>query len=681
MFIQVKKFFFRLFALATFIILFSPMNYAQSVSINYITPGEAVDILLGNNNTVEISNISYLGSEFQLANFNESGNSGVSKGILLTTGNAIVATWGNDNSNHGNPCCYEYYINTGVNDEDLANLAGVNVKSAAVLEFDFVPYSDKISFEFIFASEEYPMFAHSQFNDVFGFFVTGPGIDENIAVVPGTSTPISVNTINHISNSNYYIANHDQDCYSPPNGFCTSPLFTYNGYTSVLTASIDNLICTETYHIKLAIANVGDGLRGSAVFIEAGSFKGLVAGPVIATPNIICENESVTLKCEGDPTNNYIWKDSAGAIIGYGQEVNVIATLSSSPYTVSVSNPSVANCNKVFTTNVEVHPKNNITPFCLGFNSLMEYDYYVSAGELFELEINSFDALNENVTLELLNLPSNLNAQILHNNVYANFYHDKVLIKGAIFDIGIYSFQIKLVDNNICNPKDTIYNFNIHVVCGSCIGDKYYQKRGAGNTPLPLLTEALNNIFAGQNVDPSKENGIVLISEGESVTFIAGNKIILKDGFEVQSGANFKALISSNECENQCDDCCLNEPLLSIYKSLIPNVFTPNNDGINDYWYIPDPDHEFCAFGIMGFHLTIYGRHGNIVHDLEVKSETCCSFKAPGPNNPIEHSSIWWDGKASGGVPVPDGEYNYVLSVNQCNNNFKEFSGIIKLMR
>src|SRR5690606_32809335 len=144
------------------------------------------------------------------------------------------------------------------------------------------------------------------------------------AVVPGTSTPISVNTINHISNSNYYIANHDQDCYSPPNGFCTSPLFTYNGYTSVLTASIDNLICTETYHIKLAIANVGDGLRGSAVFIEAGSFKGLVAGPVIATPNIICENESVTLKCEGDPTNNYIWKDSAGAIIGYGQEVNVI---------------------------------------------------------------------------------------------------------------------------------------------------------------------------------------------------------------------------------------------------------------------------------------------------------------------------------------------------------------------
>ena len=119
----------------------------------------------------------------------------------------------------------------------------------------------------MFGSEEYPEYANSSFNDVFGFFLSGPGIAgiftnnaRNIATLPETNQFVSINNVNHINNSQFYINN---------SGGLT---IQYDGFTTVLKANA-TVIPGETYHIKLAIADVSDNIYDSGVCIKAGSFS------------------------------------------------------------------------------------------------------------------------------------------------------------------------------------------------------------------------------------------------------------------------------------------------------------------------------------------------------------------------------------------------------------------------
>lgn len=174
-------------------------------------------------------------------------------------------------------------------DPDLNAISTNTITNGAILEFDFVATGDTLSFNYMFASAEYPVYVCSGFNDVFGFFISGPGISgpysngaENIALVPGTTVPVAINTVNSgvagaagspatcaaqdpnwTSNSIYYTT-----AYSGYSGQ------SYNGGTVSLSANSD-LICGETYHIKLAVSNVGDQSLNSGVYLEAGSFTTL----------------------------------------------------------------------------------------------------------------------------------------------------------------------------------------------------------------------------------------------------------------------------------------------------------------------------------------------------------------------------------------------------------------------
>src|SRR5690606_15673266 len=92
---------------------------------------------------------------------------------------------------------------------DLTKLAKANTYDAVVLEFDFIPVSEWISFRYVFASEEYMEYVNRGFNDVFAFYLSGFEIKEpiNLATVPGTREIVSVNSINHQKNANFYIDN------------------------------------------------------------------------------------------------------------------------------------------------------------------------------------------------------------------------------------------------------------------------------------------------------------------------------------------------------------------------------------------------------------------------------------------------------------------------------------------
>lgn len=228
----------------------------------------------------QISNVTYQGMPTQIGTFsNGSSNIGFSSGIVLATGNIELAPGPND----ANGSSFGFGILTP--DPDLGPLANANVYDMANIEFDFIPTQNTVTFEFVFASEEYCEYVNSAFNDAFGFFISGPGINgtQNLAVVPSTNTPVSINTINHINNSGLYVHNTPvvhQDC---PNVPATTGLIPqeiqYDGFTRKMVAVVTVVPC-EKYHIKLKIADAGDGVWDSAVFLKANSFD--AGGDVLA---------------------------------------------------------------------------------------------------------------------------------------------------------------------------------------------------------------------------------------------------------------------------------------------------------------------------------------------------------------------------------------------------------------
>ncbi|MBK7408805.1 MAG: choice-of-anchor L domain-containing protein [Saprospirales bacterium] len=198
-----------------------------------------------------------------------------------------------------------------------------------MLEFDFQPTVSQIEFRYVFASEEYCDYVNSTFNDVFGFFISGPGISGpysnngiNIAVLPGFiggGTPVSINNVNHITNSAYYVGNipagssqlSNPNCAGHPIAVPPATLeCQYDGFTKVLTA-VANVIPCETYHIKLAVGDAGDNAFDSAVFLASNSFNAGGKAEVAATvPPLMgtvayegCNNGFFTFsRGSGDPT-------------------------------------------------------------------------------------------------------------------------------------------------------------------------------------------------------------------------------------------------------------------------------------------------------------------------------------------------------------------------------------------
>ncbi len=173
-------------------------------------------------------------------------------GILLTTGKALNAL-GPNNVQH------KSYINATAGSAMLDTSFGQVTHDACIFEFDLIPQGDTLRFNFTFASEEYHNFVGSIYSDVFGFFISGPGIvgNENIALVPGNGNAVSINTINSIVNSEYFFDNDN-----PPGSELQ-----YNGYTVNLEA-IRSVNPCESYHLTLVIADANDFSIDSGVFIE-----------------------------------------------------------------------------------------------------------------------------------------------------------------------------------------------------------------------------------------------------------------------------------------------------------------------------------------------------------------------------------------------------------------------------
>jgi gliding motility-associated-like protein len=284
------------FLLCAFLIGFSVNSLvAQLITENTLTVQQYVqEVLLGAN--VSVSNITFNGSASAAASTSVGGfdcpdcNLGIASGFAMSTGGVDALIGPNDN---GSATSTGSGLALG-SDSDLLSLVQANggnsIHDWSIIEFDFVPLGDTLRFNYVWGSEEYDGFVGSQFNDVFGFFISGPGISGpfqnnamNIALVPGTTNVgVAINTINN-GNGNAgpctacdYYNQLDSDADSWDNmdeDIHTNPYYIqFDGYTDVLTA-MAVVQCGLTYHIKLAVCDANDGILDSGIFLERESFS------------------------------------------------------------------------------------------------------------------------------------------------------------------------------------------------------------------------------------------------------------------------------------------------------------------------------------------------------------------------------------------------------------------------
>lgn len=187
----------------------------------------------------------------------------INEGVFISTGGgsnfAAAATTQSDIQNLAN-----------TPDPDLTGDRTTATNDTVALSMTVTPTRDTIRARIVFASEEYPEYVCSQFNDAFGLYVTGPGIaTQNIAVIPGTMQDVSINTINNGLN------NDGVDC--PGEGPNNSNLyndnaaganFIFDGYTDALNVQLDGVTPGQDYTFKMVTADAIDQFFDSAVFID-----------------------------------------------------------------------------------------------------------------------------------------------------------------------------------------------------------------------------------------------------------------------------------------------------------------------------------------------------------------------------------------------------------------------------
>ena len=293
--------------LFNFIVAIS-MTQAQSVTTNTsVTLDELLESITTNLECTSISNVispnnALLNGEnfssFGTFAFQNEPNFPFENGIILSTADASELT---------------NIINSGgsqwpgdVDLEDLIQEPG-NSNNATVIEFDFVPFRDKLVVDYLLASNEYPTFV-CDFADTFAFIVSGPGIPNvnpydhdanpntpdvnldlgglNIATIPGTNIPVNPTNIHNDDScgsgslGEFAISQFFDDILSDNN------ILEFGGQTIPMTAEVD-LMPGQTYHIKLAIADRADTILDSTVFIDADSFEiGTIPEDLPYQPNL-----------------------------------------------------------------------------------------------------------------------------------------------------------------------------------------------------------------------------------------------------------------------------------------------------------------------------------------------------------------------------------------------------------
>lgn len=245
----------------------------QASAINITTsndPTVLTNSVLGTGITIT-SAINFQGSETSAGTFSDGSVIGFESGLILTSGDASSA----DGPNNSGSTTTNF---GGAGNPNLDAIIPQTTFDATTLSFDFTTETGDLFFNYVFASEEYNEYVNSSFNDVFAFFVD----DVNVALAPN-GDPVGINTVNCGNpfgvvgpNCGSYVNNSDGDFD-----------IEYDGFTEVFTASATGL-GAGSHTFEFAIADAGDSILDSAVFIQGDSFSsGLIPNDGDDTPPVV----------------------------------------------------------------------------------------------------------------------------------------------------------------------------------------------------------------------------------------------------------------------------------------------------------------------------------------------------------------------------------------------------------
>ncbi|MFT6417017.1 MAG: hypothetical protein ACJARZ_002370, partial [Dokdonia sp.] len=221
---------------------------------------------------------------------------------ILSAGGADQGTWDGDDDLNA------IIGLTGVDPNDTYN--------ATFVTFDFTPNINFIDFNFIFASEEYDGGTECGFNDAFAFILTDlvTGIPTNLAIVPGTTDPISTFSIRDLPadpppcpdvNPSFFDRYNQSIPPVMPDPIAINSPIALNGQTIPLSAQ-SIVVPGRTYNIKLVVADQGDAVFDIAVFLEAGSFNiGVDLGDdlTVMDDTALCDGDTATFDASPGTTS------------------------------------------------------------------------------------------------------------------------------------------------------------------------------------------------------------------------------------------------------------------------------------------------------------------------------------------------------------------------------------------
>lgn len=529
---------------------------AQSISVNDTrTATELVSLLSNNSSCIETNNVNVTGDNFSTGKNSYGSFTNSSSGFPFQSG-VVLSTWSSKQSegpfvrNQGDGS------NLWLGDPDLDRALNINSINATVLEFDFTPLTNNISFNYFFASNEYQDNFPCEYSDGFAFLIKEKGSTaayQNLAVIPNTTIPVSSTNIHpaisfmddrtlktcEASNESYFGQyNNSLNNNSPIN---------YAGQTKVLNATA-TVVAGTTYHIKLVIADDRVNYYDSAIFIEAGSFNSKIdlgTDRLLATNNAVCFGEDYIIETKLPASYTYKWyKDG----ILLTSENNPSYTVKSPGiYKVEVTlNPSVC----VVTNAIKIE----YTPETILKNStLIQCDLDENGKSFFDLTQADAEIQNNNSGLSNIIYYENLtDAQtdsnpILNNTRYTNQSNPQTLIAKTKNPYNCFNYaELTLQLSNDIIPNR-----------------------------IAIITEVKTTNFAGSKNTVSIE-----------YTGVSDYEFSI-DGIYYQDNPEFLNVAAGTYTAYARDKngCGVSNPFL-FYILDYPRYFTPNGDGFNDTWTI-----------------------------------------------------------------------------------------------
>lgn len=612
-------------------------NYAQNITVDEgFTPQYLVNDVLINSSCANVLNVSVSGGNFasgekSFGYFDATGTSfPFQNGIVLSTGKIVNAQGPNTSlSDDGG--------NMGWNgDPDLNQALGLsNTFNATVLEFDFIPLGNRISFDYIFSSEQYlsnPMSNQCNFTDGFAFLLRRNGETnyQNLAVVPNTNIPVKVNTVR---GSGTICPAANETYFDAFNG--TVHPTNFNGQTKVLTAQSD-VIPGETYHIKLVIADEGNHRFDSAIFLGGGSFNfGIDIGDdrLIATGNPLCPNETLAVDATQIGATSYQWYKDTNLIPGATNATYNIT--SAGDYLVEINYGPT--CQTTGAIKIEY-----AETLIVNQNTFTECDADANQDgktvfDLNDIKNQLFTNLPANYVVSFFDLTTSSTA--LPTN-YSNTTPFTQTIYARIMNIqGCYS------DYPVNLRVNTFDDILVDETIGLCENESLILNAGSGftsyewNTNPPQFSQQITvnsggiyevTVTNALNCSKTKTftieaSGIATIDEIIINDFQENNSATIQisptslgdyeyslDGINYQNSNVFSNLLAGEYTVYVQDKKGCGITLETFYILDYPRYFTPNNDGYNDAWNIKNLERR----GLENSLITIYDRYGKLLKQL-----------------------------------------------------------------